>query len=54
MEESKEDFNLLLLDTVDTILKMHNIKDKRSPQYKYLHVHTLGNINMMYEVIHDN
>jgi len=50
----EQDFNLLLLDTVDTLFKMQKVKDKKSFEYKFLHVHTLGNMNKMYEVIQDN
>ena len=54
MEESKtkDNFELLLVDAVDTIIKMQNMRDDRkSAAYTILHVHLLGNINKMYEVI---
>ena len=40
---------LLLLDSVDTIFKLQSIEDKKSFEYKFLHVHLLGNINKMFE-----
>ncbi len=52
-ESNNNNFNLLLLDSVDTIFKMQSMEDKKSFQYKFLHVHLLGNINKMCEVIHD-
>jgi len=50
--EDDSDFNLLYLDSVESIMKMHNL-DKESFEYKFLYVHLLGNINKMCEVIQD-
>jgi hypothetical protein len=44
MEESKtkDNFELLLVDSVDTIFKMQNMNDRKSTAYTILHVHLLG------------
>jgi hypothetical protein len=47
------DFDLLSLDTIDSINKMNNL-EKKSFEYKFLHVHTLGNMNKMCEVLQHN
>jgi hypothetical protein len=56
MAESDSSFNILLLDTVDTILKMQAIKgnDKEKFQFKYLPVHILVNMNKMYEIMQNH
>jgi hypothetical protein len=46
----EDDFNLLALDTIDSIIKMRSL-DKKSFEYKFLHVHMLGNMNKMGEVL---
>ena len=48
-----DNFELLLVDSVDTIIKMQNTDNKKSTAYTLLRVHLLGNINKMYEVIQD-
>jgi len=47
------DFDLLALDTVDSINKMRSL-DKKSFEYKFLHVHMLGNMNKMCEILQSN
>ena len=49
MEDSDSDFNLLMLDSMDSIMKMQSL-DKESFEYKFLYIHLLGNINKMCEV----
>ena len=49
--EDDSNFNLLVLDAIDSIIKMQSIEDKKNFEYKFLHVHLLGNINKMCEVI---
>jgi hypothetical protein len=51
--KTKDNFELLLVDSVDTILKLQSMNDRKSAEYTLLHVHLLGNINKMCEVIQD-